>query len=408
VRTVDIAEFQSILDSLPPNPRIIASGNFATPKTLLAALDKALPVFTLNMLNAQPGIPNREGITLETSFVGPGMRKNPRLRYAPARLSLVPRLFKTTLPPDAVIIHTSAPHEGAVSLGVETNVLPGAIEAAKARGGIVIAQMNPKMPYTLGDAEIKLDDIDYGVEVEEELATHEPLVLDEISRSIGDLVSDRVVDGATMQLGIGAVPDAVLHGLLKRRGLRVWSEMFSDGVLELDAAGALDTGSRLTASFIFGTRELYDWVHHNPRVLMLRTETTNSPANIAANPNMVSVNTAIQVDLFGQANASRIRSRIYSGFGGQTDFIVGALHSPGGQAIMALRSWHPKANTSTVVPMIEEPMTSFQHTAIVTENGLAEVYGHDERTQARNIIEHAANPKVREELWEEARSMGLA
>jgi len=133
----------------------------------------------------------------------------------------------------------------------------------------------------------------------------------------------------------------------------------------------------------------------------------NSPANVAKQPGMTSINTAMQVDLFAQANAPRRRARIHSGFGGQTDFIVGALHAPGGQALMALRSWHPKADVSTVVPLIEEPVTSFQPSAIITEQGVAEVVGRTEKEQARVIIENAAHPSVREELWEEAVYLGL-
>jgi acyl-CoA hydrolase len=141
---------------------------------------------------------------------------------------------------------------------------------------------------------------------------------------------------------------------------------------------------------------------------MTRTEVTNDPGRISRNPAMVSVNTALQVDLFGQANASRIQARIHSGFGGQTDFIVGALHSPGGQAVIALRSWHPKADVSTIVPMVEEPVTSFQMSTVVTEQGVAEIFGRDQREQARQLIEHAAHPRVREELREEAVALGLA
>ncbi len=211
-----------------------------------------------------------------------------------------------------------------------------------------------------------------------------------------------------MQMGIGAVPDAVLHGLRDRRGLKVWSEMFSDGILALDEVGALDRDTPLTASFLFGSEELYRWVDRNPRVRILRTETTNEPALIARNPSMISVNTALQVDLFAQANASRIKARIFSGFGGQTDFIVGALHSPGGQSLMALRSWHPKADVSTIIPLVDEPVTSFQPTAVITEQGVADVFGHDEKAQARHLIENAANPRVRDELWEEAAALGLA
>jgi acyl-CoA hydrolase len=141
---------------------------------------------------------------------------------------------------------------------------------------------------------------------------------------------------------------------------------------------------------------------------MIRTETANDPARIAQNPAMVSVNTALQVDIFGQANASRVKGRIFSGFGGQTDFIVGAMHSYGGQALIALRSWHPRADVSAIVPVIEDPVTSFQMTAVITEQGVAEVFGLDQKDQARNIVEHAAHPRVREDLRAAAARLGLA
>lgn len=408
VRTVAPEALERVLAALPTNPRAVASGNFAAPQALLRALDAAVAEFRLYAVNAQPGIPDRDGVTFETSFVGAGMRRHPRLSYVPSRLSLVPQLFATTLPPDVVLVHTSVPHEGTISLGTEINVLPGAIEAARARGALVVAQLNPQMPYTFGDAVLPLDVIDYAVEVDEPLQSPPDLPLDDDSQTIGERVADRVVDGATLQLGIGAVPDAVLHGLLCRRGLTVWTEMFSDGVLALERGGALDEQRPLTASFLFGSPELYRWVDRNPRVQMLRTETTNEPALIARNPHMTSVNTALQVDLFGQANASRINARIYSGFGGQTDFIVGALHASGGQAILALKSWHPKVDTSTIVPLVDEPVTSFQTTVVATEQGVAEIFGYDERAQAANLITHAAHPKVRDELWEEAYALGLA
>ena len=208
-----------------------------------------------------------------------------------------------------------------------------------------------------------------------------------------------------LQTGIGAVPDATLSGLTGHRGLGIWTEMFSDGVLTLDAAGALDPQGTITASFVFGSPELYSWVHRNERVRLLRTEKTNDPALIRLNNQMVSVNAALQVDLFGQANASRIGRRIYSGFGGQTDFVVGAMHAPGGQAIVALRSWHPKADRSTIVPLVDEPVTSFQMTAVVTEQGVAEICpgttAHPGRAAHRP---GGAHPRVRDELREEARA----
>ena len=407
MRTVDLDVVPAVLRGVPENPRVVVSGNFATPATLLKAVDVALPEMRLFALNGQPGLPDREGVTLETAFVGPGQRRSPRLRYVPSRLSLVPRLFATTLRPDVVVLHTTTPRDGAVSLGTEVNVLPAAVEACRQHGGLVVAQLNPRMPWTYGDAVLPLDDVDVAVEVDEPLAAHTPLPVDDTSASIGERVASRVRDGSTLQTGIGAVPDATLAALTGRRGLRIWTEMFSDGVLALDAAGALDPAVPLTTSFVFGSPELYAWLDGNDRVRLLRTEHTNAPAAIARNPAMTSVNTALQVDLFAQANASRIATRIYSGFGGQTDFIVGALQSPGGQALLALRSWHPKADVSTIVPLVDEPVTSFQPSAVVTEQGVAEVWGHSERGQARNLIHRAAHPDVREELEEEARALGL-
>jgi acyl-CoA hydrolase len=400
-------DLQGALRSLPANPRVVVSGNHAVPWHLLGLVDEALDEYRLWVLNAPPGIPDRDGVTPETSFVGPGMRRSPRLSYVPSRLSMVPHLFEDRLPPDAVLLHTTAPRDGKVSMGVEVNVLPAAVEAARRRGGVVIAQTNREMPWTFGDAELDLDLVDVLVEADGPMP-HAPVsVVDDDSATIGRFVAERVSDGSTLQAGIGAVPDATMHGLTGRRGLRVWTEMFSDSVLALERAGALDRGVPLTASFLFGSPELLAWVDGNTRVEMRRTEVTNSPALIARNPSMISVNTALQVDLFAQANASRINARIHSGFGGQTDFIVGAMHSQGGQAFIALRSWHPKADCSTIVPLVDEPVTSFQMTSVVTEQGAAEIYGNDQQEQARQLIENAAHPSVREELWEEAVELGL-
>lgn len=409
MKTVTVDEMKSVLAQAPDNPRIVSTGNHVPPWALLKVIDEALPTYRINMLNAPAGIPTREGVTHESCFVGVGMRRSPSLHYYPTRLSLVPLLFRTTLAPDIVAVHVSAPIDGKVSLGAEVNVMVGAVEAVKANGGILVAQVNNRMPYTYGDGELPVDIFDAVIEADEPIAmVHGPAVIDDATRHIGELVAGRVDNGATLQLGIGAVPDATLPGLARRSGLGVWTEMFSDGILTLDRAGALDDRRPIVASFCFGSEELYEWCHRNPRVVMRRTEITNDPGQIAKQPGMTSINTALQVDLLSQANASRIKARIHSGFGGQTDFIVGALHSPGGQAIMGLRSWHPKADKSTIVPMLSEPTTSFQHSAVITEQGIAEVFGHPEKVQARNIIEQAAHPSVREELWEGARQMGLA
>ncbi|WP_104991358.1 acetyl-CoA hydrolase/transferase family protein [Deinococcus sp. NW-56] len=414
MNTKTAAQIQALLEErrLPAGARVVMSGNHAVPWRLLGLVDGTLPGYRLNALNAPRGLPRRDGVSYETSFVGPGMRGSARLSYTPARLSQVPLLFSTTRPPDVLLLHVSAPRGGRVSLGTEVNILPAAIEACRARGGLILGQLNPQMPYTFGDGEYDVDLFDGLLEVDEALASPPPrgepaAGAAESAALIGDRVAARVADGATLQLGIGEVPDATLPGLSRRRRLGVWSEMFSDGILSLDAAGALDPDRPVVASFAFGSPELYRWLDGNERVVMRRTEVTNDPAQIAQQPGMTSVNTALQIDLFGQANASRIGARIHSGFGGQTDFIVGALHSPGGQAIMALRSWHPKAQVSTIVPMLQEPTTSFQPTAVVTEQGVAEILGHDEKAQAVALIEQAAHPHARAYLWEEARRLGL-
>jgi len=407
MRIVSEPRLAAVLGALPGAPRVVAGGNFATPWRALAVLDAAVAQYKLFALNAQPGVPDRDGVTLESPFVGAGMRGRERLRYFPGRLSLVPVMLKGALPPDVVLIQTSVPHGHTVSLGTEVNVLPAAIEAARARGGLVIAQINPNMPYTFGDAVLPAEAIDYAIETDVPLPSPPPRPVPGACTAIGDRVAALVDDGATLQLGIGAVPDAVLAALSERHNLKVWSEMFSDGVLALEKTGALEPGHLITASFAIGSAELYDWMDRNPSIRMMRTETINDPAQIARRPQMVSVNSALQVDLFAQANASRVRGVIYSGFGGQPDFVVGALHSPGGLAIIALPSWHPKADTSTVVPRITGPMTSFQHSFIVSDQGTAAIWGHDAATQAEQIIAQVAHPSVRDGLREAGRELGF-
>jgi acyl-CoA hydrolase len=398
MRIVSADRLATVLGAVPGAPRVVAGGNFATPWHALAVLDSAVAEYRLFMLNAQAGVPDRDGVILESPFVGPGMRGRNGLRYFPCRLSLVPLLLTSTMTPDIVLIQASVPVNGTVSLGTEVNVLPAAIEAARARGGIVVAQLNQSVPYTYGDAVLSTDDIDFAIEEDAPLASPPVRPATDMSAIIGERVAELVPDAATLQLGIGWVPDAVLAALIGRRGLRVWSEMFSDGVLALAKAGALDPDHQITASFAFGSPDLYDWMDRNPAIRMLRTETTNDPALIARQPRMMSVNSALQVDLFAQANASRVHGVIYSGFGGQTDFVVGALHSPGGRAIIALPSWHPKADVSTVVSCLAGPVTSFQHSFFVSDQGTAAIWGHDASDQAEQIISRVAHPAARDEL----------
>jgi len=399
VRTVSEEQLRQLLGNLrAQQPRLVASGNIAAPSALLRTAAAAVPAYRLFMLNAPADLELRDGVVPETPFVGPGMRRHPLLAYTPCRLSLVPRLVCTRLVPDVVLLNTTAPRGGSVSLGVEVNILPAAIEAAHDRGGLVIAQLNASMPFTYGDAQIPIDDIDYAIEVEEPLRSAPARPPEDAHRDIGARVAALVGEAATLQAGIGAVPDAALAALGDRRGLRVWSEMLSDGVMRLEQAGALDPDRPITTSFAAGSPELYAWLDGNRRLTFNRTEKVNDPARLARQPGMTSINTALEVDLFGQANASYVGGRIYSGFGGQTDFIVGALHAVNGNAIVALASWHPRADVSTIVPALQAPATSFQQSYVVTEQGTAPLWGSSQREQAHALIEHAAHPRARDRL----------
>jgi acyl-CoA hydrolase len=402
VRTISVQQLQRDLSALEGSePRVVASGNHASPRVLLGALEHSLERYRLFMLAAQGPLPASESVVFETPFVGPGMRDaGERLDYLPMRLSLVPRLFDTLRPPDIVLLHTSTPRAGRVSLGIEVNILPAAIERVRARGGLVVAQLNPRMPYTLGDGEIAEDLIDLAVECDEPLDVPTFGPGHEHAEAIAELVAELVPDDATLQLGIGQVPDATLRALSQRRRLAIWSEMISDGVMALERGGTLDPARPIVCSFLFGSPELYEWVEGNPRLRMTRTETTNDPSRIAARAAMVSVNTALQVDLADQAGASHIGRRVYSGFGGQPDFVEGALRSSGGHAIIALRSWHEPSDGSTIVPRLAGPATSFQHSAVITEQGCARIFGRSQRAQARLMIEEAAHPDARDWLRE--------
>jgi acyl-CoA hydrolase len=294
-----------------------------------------------------------------------------------------------------------------VSLGIEVNILPGAVERVRRRGGLVVAQVNPAMPYTRGDAELDVGLVDLALEVDAPLRSPAERAPDDAAAAIGARVAAFAADGGTIQLGIGQVPDAAARQLRTRHRLGVWSELVSDGVLALEQGGSLDPDRPVCASFLFGTPELYAWADDNPRLVMRRTEVVNDPARIAAQPGMLSINTALQVDLFAQANASYVRGAIYSGFGGQPDFVGGALHSEGGHSVIALRAWHDKTDTSNIVPLLREPASSFQHSVVVTEHGEAEIFGHSQHDQARMLIDGTADPRAREALWDAAGTLGL-
>ena len=388
-------------------PRLVISGNAATPFTLVRALTEALETCRVFQLNAQYDFAGHRGFICETPFVGPGMRHDPMLDYLPMRLSLVPRLFDTVRRPDAVLLHTSLPRDGKVSLGIEVNVLPAAIDQTRARGGLVLAQVNPRMPYTFGAGEIPVESIDGFVEVDEPLTSPAWPGSGEAAAAIGERVAAFAADGTTLQLGIGLIPTVAAGMMSGRRGLRVWSEMISDGVMDLDRAGALDPSAPVCTSFLIGSPELYRWADGNEQLRMLRTETVNDPALIATHPRMLSINAAMQVDLFAQANASFVDGQIHSGFGGQPDFVSGALHSPGGHAIVAMHAWHDKTDSSTVVPVLTNPVTSFQHSAVISEHGCADLFGRSQHAQARLLIDQVADPRARAGLAEASGRLGL-
>lgn len=407
MKKITETQLKQILQNLPHNPRIIASGNHATPTYLFNIAEQEIETFTLHMLNASNGIPTRNGIAHETAFVGKGMRHSENLNYIPCRLSMVPVLFENSKKPDVIFIHTSKMYSNTLSLGIEVNILPAAIEAGRKNGAIIIAMANEQMPYTYGDAVLYEHDVDYYIETDQQISSPTVKELTEESKQIGLKVAEYIPDSSTLQLGIGNIPDATLAALKRRKDLRLWTEMFTDGVYELYKHKAFNQEIPLTASFLFGSQELYKWVDHNHSIRMLRTEKTNNPATIARIPLMMSVNSAMQVDLLDQANASWKDGKIYSGFGGSTDFIVGALHSPKGHAFIALPSWHQKTDTSTIVPELMTPATSFQHSAIITEQGTAWCFGENQKTQTRSIIHNAANPDARSELEEAAAHLKL-
>lgn len=407
MRKINEIQLKQILQNLPKNPRIVASGNHATPTYLLDIAEQEIETFTLHMLNASHGIPTREGITHETAFVGKGMRHSENLKYIPCRLSMVPILFENSKKPDIIFIHTSKRYNNTLSLGIEVNILPAAIEAGRKNGAIIIAMANEQMPYTYGDAVLYEHDVDYYVETDQQLTSPKVRELTEQAKIIGLKVAEHIPNSSTLQLGIGSIPDATLVALKTRKDLRLWTEMFTDGVYELYKHKAFNQEIPLTASFLFGSQELYKWVDHNHNIHMLRTEKTNNPATISRIPLMMSVNSAMQVDLLDQANASWKDGKIYSGFGGSTDFIVGALHSPKGHSFIALPSWHNKTNMSTIIPELMTPATSFQHSAVITEQGTAWCFGQDQKTQTLSIIQNAAKPEARSELKEAAAKLQL-
>ncbi|MGZ4797116.1 MAG: acetyl-CoA hydrolase/transferase family protein, partial [Acidimicrobiia bacterium] len=347
-------------------------------------------------------------------FVGPNVRtavQAGRDDFVPVHLHEIPRLFERQCPIDWALVQLSPPdRHGFCSVGVSADVVVSAIRNARH----VVAELNPQMPRTWGPTLVPLSELHSVVEVDAplpELAVppSEPEVA-----AIGRHVAELVRDGDCLQLGIGSIPAAVAGALFDHRHLGVHSEMVSDGMVELIEAGAVD-GSRKTflpgkvvTGFAMGTRDLYSFVDDNPLMSFWGAEIVNDPSIIATNANVVAVNSALEVDLTGQVNADSLGNRVYSGIGGQVDFIRGATQSDGGRPIIALRSTAQHGAVSRIVATLSPGagvVTSrgdVHH--VVTEHGAVDLFGRSVRERARAIID-IADPRFREELERQAHEL---
>jgi len=350
-------------------------------------------------------------------FVGPNARaavNEGRAEYVPVFLSEVPELFdRGVLPLDAVLVNATPPDaHGFCSLGVSIEAMHAAIRSAST----VIVQFNRAMPRTLGESFIHVDAIDLAIEVDVPPYEHPVARIGDVERRIGQYVAELVPNGATIQLGIGSIPAATALALADHRDLGIHTEMFTDAVVELVERGVV-TGAckernrgKIVASFVMGTRRLYDFVHDNPMVEMRSVDFTNDTHVIRSFRTMTAINSAIEVDLTGQVVADSIGSRIYSGVGGQLDFVRGAALAPDGRAIIALPSTAAGGSISRISPVLESGagvVTTRAHArTIVTEWGIAELFGRSLRERAAALIA-IAHPDHRDRLSYEARRLGL-
>lgn len=418
-----VVSAEEAVQAVQSGNRIFLTGNCSVPQVVLAALvDHAHQVedveicHALTLGSADYVSPDMTGhLRVNSLFIGPNVRKavqEGRADFTPVLLSEFPLLFKNGyLPVDVSMVHLSPPDEhGFCSFGVEVGLSKSIAEAAK----IIIAEVNEQMPRTLGDSFIHVNKIDYIVPVNYELPEvpmgdgEEDKIIETIAANIADLIPD----SATMQMGIGAIPDAVLKHLFDRQDLGVHTELFSDGVIDLVEAGVLTNArktlhpGKIIAGFILGTQRLYNWVHNNPLIEFHRTEYVNDPFVIAQNERMVAINSAIEIDLTGQVCADSIGPKLYSGVGGQLDFVYGASRSKGGVPIIALPS--KAKNYSRIVPMLKPGagvVTTRNHIHyVVTEYGTAELYGKTIRQRAQALIK-IAHPEFQEELTRQAKEL---
>ncbi|MCB9899526.1 MAG: acetyl-CoA hydrolase/transferase family protein [Planctomycetes bacterium] len=394
--------------------RLFVQGMAATPQVLIDALvEQADRLRDVEIMHLHTEGPARyadpelsESFKVANLFVGANMRGRlrPGIDYLPCFLSEIPALLRSKRRPiDVALVHVSPPDtHGYCTLGTSVDATRAAVEMADT----VIAQVNPHMPRVHGDGVIHVSDIQVLLPVDEPLVeTHShPPSDDELA--IGRHAAGLIEDGATLQMGIGAVPDAVLAALGDHRHLGIHTEMFSDGAVALIESGAVDNShkkvhpGRTVGSFVMGSRLLYDFVDDNPSVALLDAAYVNSPAVIARNPKVTAINSAVAIDLTGQVCADSVGPRIISGVGGQMDFIRGASLSPGGRPIIALTSRTNKG-VGRIVPVLEQGsgvVTTRAHVHyVITEYGIADLYGRTVEERARMLID-IAHPDAREQL----------
>lgn len=341
-------------------------------------------------------------------FVSPPARKaveSGLADFTPTFFYRAPQLFETTLPVDVALIQVTPPDEnGMCSLGISVDYTLAAVKNAKT----VIAQVNSRMPRTCGGGSISVEEIDVFVEHDAPILELTPPVIGPVEEAIGRNCASLINDGDTLQLGIGAIPDAVLSSLYHKRDLGIHSEMFSDGVVELMERGVINNSRKTlhrgvsVANFLMGTQRLYDFVNNNPQVEVYPVEYVNDPVVIAQNDNMVCINSCVQVDLMGQVASESVGLRQISGVGGQVDFVRGAAMSKNGRSIMAMPST-VKGKASKIVPVLDEgsAVTTSRNDVdhVVTEYGVAHLTGKTLRQRAQALIA-IAHPDFRQELME--------
>ena len=405
--------------------RIYTGGNAATPYTLLRALgerkDELYDVEVTHVLLLGQDPLSAHGMDAHfrhnSLFVGPADRKavnEGRADYIPIFLSEIPKLFTSgEMPLNVAMLHCSTPDEyGFMSFGLEVLSSKAAVSSARN----VIVQVNDQMPRVLGDSFIHVSKVKYIVEVTEEIPTLQAKESTDVETTIGEYIADLIPDGATLQLGIGGIPNAVLKGLDGKRNLGVHTEMVSDGVMDCIEQGIV-TGEekslhpgKVIATFILGSRTLYDFVDDNPMFELHPAEYTNNPFVISQNEKMVAINSAIEVDLTGQVCSDSIGTTIYSGFGGQVDFVRGAARSKGGKPIIALPSTAKNKEVSRIVSTLREGSGVVTNRAdvhyVVTEYGVAYLHGKNLRQRAHNLIS-IAHPRFRDELRAAAKERRL-